>query len=82
MNATQAALVLKQLFLVGPLALSEVFPQIGIPVAFFILLLSTAFLFIRLTPSRTTNLFAIVARLLVSWILSSCLMIIVAYLKI
>ena len=81
MNATQAALVLKQLFLVGPLALSEVFPQIRIPVAFFILSLSTAFLFIRLTPSRTTNLFAIVARLLVSWILSSYLMIIVAYLK-
>ena len=81
MNATQAALVLKQLFLVGPLVLSEVFPRIRIPVAFFILSLSTAFLFIKLTPSRTTNLFAIVARLLVSWILSSYLMIIVAYLK-
>ena len=81
MNATQAALVLKQLFLVGPLALSEAFPLIRIPVAFFILSLSTAFLFIRLTPSRTINPFAIVARLLVSWILSSYLMIIVAYLK-
>ena len=81
MNATQVALVLKQLFLVGPLALSEVFPQIRISVAFLILSSSTAFLFIRLTPSRTINPFAIVARLLVSWILSSYLMIIVAYLK-
>ena len=81
MNATQVALVIKQLFLVGPLALSEVFPQIGIPIAFFILLLSTAFLFIKFTPNRATNLFAIVARLLVSWVFSSSLMIIVAYLK-
>ena len=81
MNATQAALVLKQLFLVGPLALSEAFPQIRISVAFFILLLSTAFLFIRLAPGRTTSLFAIVARLLASWVFSSSLMIIVAYLK-
>ena len=81
MNATQAALALKQLFLVGPLALSEVFPQIRIPVAFFILSLSTDFLFIRLIPRRTINPFDIVARLLCSWILSSYLIIIVSYFK-
>ena len=82
MIATQAALVVKQLFLAGPIVLTEAFPRVGLFTAFVILFLLTTFLFFRLTPERTTNPFAISARLLTSWVLSSSLMIIAAYLKI
>ena len=82
MNATQAALVVKQLLLVGPLVLTEAFPVVGLFTAFVILLLLTTFVFSRLSLERTKNPFAIFARLLTSWVFSSFFMIIVAYLKI
>lgn len=82
MNATQASLVVKQLLLVGPLVLTEAFPQIGISTAVVIFVWTTAFSFLILSPRLATNPLAIIARLLVSWVLSSSLMIIAAYLKI
>jgi len=80
MNATQTALFVKQLFLVGPLALTEACPQISVSAAFVILLALIAFLFFRFASKNVTNALAILARLLVSWVFASCAMITAAYL--